>query len=44
MPEKERSRFDPAIAAAMAQQWGGHILRPRADTRTFVPLQLEQAA
>lgn len=42
--EKERSRFDPAIAAAMAQQWGDHILRTRAATRTFVPLQLEQAA
>lgn len=24
--EKERSRFDPAIAAAMADQWGQHIL------------------
>ncbi|PWQ87122.1 hypothetical protein DKY64_04735 [Stenotrophomonas maltophilia] len=42
--EKERSRFDPAIAAAMAQQWGTHILTTNAANRTFVPLQLEQAA
>ena len=42
--EKERSRFDPAIGAAMAQQWGVHILRAKAATRTFVPVQLEQAA
>ncbi|MNN00074.1 hypothetical protein D3C81_1126570 [compost metagenome] len=42
--EKERSRFDPAVAEAMAQQWGGHILSTLAQRRTFVPLQLEQAA
>lgn len=42
--EKERSRFDPAIAAAMAKQWGDHILSTLAARRTFVAQQLEQAA
>jgi hypothetical protein len=27
--EKERSRFDPAIAEAMARQWGDHMLAAR---------------
>ncbi|HDS1142897.1 TPA: hypothetical protein ACGW13_000214 [Stenotrophomonas maltophilia] len=36
--EKERSRFDPAIAAAMAQQWGGHILETKASGRTQVAM------
>jgi len=42
--EKERSRFDPAVAAAMAKQWGDHILSTLAAHRTFVAQQLEQAA
>lgn len=42
--EKERSRFDPAVAAAMANQWGDHILSTLAARRTFIALQLEQAA
>lgn len=42
--EKERSRFDPAIAAAMAEQWGTHILAAMAANRTFVPMQMERAA
>lgn len=42
--EKERSRFDPAIAAAMAKQWGDHILVAEAAKRTFVPMQLAAAA
>lgn len=42
--EKERSRFDPAIAAAMATQWGRHIAASAATRRAFVPLQQEKAA
>lgn len=42
--EKERSRFDPAIAAAMAQQWGDHIVAAAATKRTFMPMQMEIAA
>lgn len=34
--EKERSRFDPAIAAAMAQQWGDHILETLAARTTTI--------
>ncbi len=39
--EKERSRSDPAIAAAMAGQWGEHILSTMASRRPFVALQVE---
>ncbi|HEL4805406.1 TPA: hypothetical protein UN084_000905 [Stenotrophomonas maltophilia] len=39
--EKERSRFDPAIAAAMAQQWGGHILETKAAGRTQVSMPVD---
>jgi len=42
--EKERSRFDPAIAAAMAAQWGEHIAASAAASRSFVSLQQGKAA
>ena len=42
--EKERSRFDQAIAAAMAQQWGDQILAKSAMQRALVPMQLRNAA
>jgi len=42
--EKERSRSDPAIAAAMAAQWGSHLLAAEAAKRTWLPLQFGHAA
>ncbi len=43
--EKERSRFDPSIAAAMAEQWGGHMLEQRAAARVSVVVpDLQRAA
>lgn len=33
-----------AIAAAMARQWGGHILEAKAADRTTLPVRMENAA
>lgn len=42
--EKERSRSDPAIAAAMAKQWSEHILAAKASTSPFIAMQVQVAA